>query len=182
MFEIEERLSMYLQNNAKSGLGGKMRLARPRKWRRVEFIPETHYFVPVDIEAEHVDQNILRIEEAEAIRLKDLEGLGQEECAKSMEVSRQTFQRILNSARQKIADAIINGKAIRIEGGNFTLNICAVRCLQCGREWKESYENLEKLINGDYACPSCESKNIVCLRPGKRQFCRGNCWRRGRMR
>jgi predicted DNA-binding protein (UPF0251 family)/DNA-directed RNA polymerase subunit RPC12/RpoP len=128
-----------------------------------------------------MEENILRIEEVEAIRLKDVEKLEQEECAERMEVSRQTFQRILNNAREKIADSIINGKAIRIEGGNFTRNICPVRCLDCGKEWKESYENFEKIINGQYTCPDCQSKRIVCLSTNGQKFCRRNCWRRGRM-
>ena len=98
-------------------------MSRPPKWRKVEFIPNIQYFVPFDVQTNNIEENILRIEEVEAIRLKDLEGLEQEECAEKMEVSRQTFQRILNIGREKIADSIINGKAIRIEGGNFTRNI-----------------------------------------------------------
>jgi predicted DNA-binding protein (UPF0251 family)/DNA-directed RNA polymerase subunit N (RpoN/RPB10) len=156
-------------------------LARPPKWRRVEFIPNIQHFVPLDIQKNNMEENILRIEEAEAIRLKDLEKLEQEECAEKMEISRQTFQRILNNAREKIADSIINGKAIRIEGGNFTRHICPVRCLNCGKEWKESYENFEKIINGQYICPDCQSKKIVCLNTNGQKFCKRNCWRRGRI-
>lgn len=54
-----------------------------------------------------------------------------------------TFQRILLSAREKIADSLVNGKMIHVEGGNFTRNICPVRCLECRDKWKESYENME---------------------------------------
>jgi predicted DNA-binding protein (UPF0251 family) len=127
-----------------------------------------------------MEENILRIEEIEAIRLKDVEKLEQEECAERMEVSRQTFQRILNTGREKIADSIINGKAIRIEGGNFTRNICPVKCLDCNKEWKESYENFEKILEGDYSCPECQSKKIVCQNTNGQKFCKRNCWRRGR--
>ncbi len=63
----------------------------------------------------------LSIDEAESIRLKDLEGLRQEECAERMNISRPTFHRIVGSARYKLADALLNGKAIRIEGGNFQM-------------------------------------------------------------
>ena len=153
---------------------GVIKLARPPKWRKVEFIPNTQHFVPLDSEADNVEEN-------EAIRLKDVEKLEQEDCAVKMEVSRQTFQRILNSAREKLADSIINGKAIRIEGGNFTRNICPVRCLGCGRQWKESYENFEKIINGKYICPDCHSKKVVCQNSDGQSFCRRNCWRRGRL-
>lgn len=146
----------------------------------MEFIPDKQYFIPLDIEADNLQENILRIEELESIRLKDLEGLEQEECAEKMEVSRQTFQRILNTARAKIADSLINAKAIRIEGGNYTRNICIVKCLDCGKEWQESYENLEKVLNGEYNCPGCSSKKINCARNEQKKFCRRNCWRQGR--
>jgi predicted DNA-binding protein (UPF0251 family)/DNA-directed RNA polymerase subunit RPC12/RpoP len=155
-------------------------LARPTKWRKVEFIPNVQYFVPYDIDAEDLQENVMRIEELEAIRLRDLEGMEQEECAEKMEVSRQTFQRILNAARGKIADSLIYGKAIRIEGGNYTRNICPVKCLDCGKQWNESYENFEKILMGEFNCPECNSKRIVCSRSEKKKFCRRNCWRHGR--
>ena len=155
-------------------------MARPIKWRKVEFIPNVQYFAPYDIDGVALRENVLRIEELEAIRLKDIEGLEQEECAEKMEVSRQTYQRILNVAREKIADSLINGKAIRIEGGNYTRNICPVKCLDCGKQWNESYENFEKILNGEFNCPECNSKKIICFRSEKMKFCRRNCWRHGR--
>ncbi len=154
-------------------------MPRPTKWRKVEFIPNIQSFMPLDTQSDIIEENVLKIEEIEAIRLKDAEKLEQEECAEKMEVSRQTFQRILKNAREKIADSIINGKAIRIEGGNFTRNICPVKCLECGKEWKESYENFEKIINGLYKCPDCKSGKISCFNTNKQKFCRRNCWRRG---
>jgi predicted DNA-binding protein (UPF0251 family) len=66
-----------------------------------------------------LEEVILSVEEFEAVRLKDLEGLEQEQCAKKMNISQPTFHRLVLSARKKIADAIVNGKAIKIEGGNF---------------------------------------------------------------
>jgi predicted DNA-binding protein (UPF0251 family)/DNA-directed RNA polymerase subunit RPC12/RpoP len=119
-------------------------------------------------------ENILKLEELEAIRLKDLEGLEQGECAEKMEVSRPTFQRILISAREKIADSLVNGKTIHIEGGNFTQNICPVRCMDCGKEWMEGFENLESIKKGGYFCPACNSTEIVCGKNCKGKFC--NCW------
>jgi predicted DNA-binding protein (UPF0251 family) len=92
-------------------------MARPPKCRRVEFEPQITYFKPAGIPTYQLQELILNVEELEAIRLKDKEGLEQEECAERMHVSRPTFQRILMSGREKIADAIIEGKAIRIEGG-----------------------------------------------------------------
>ncbi|TQI66434.1 putative DNA-binding protein (UPF0251 family) [Clostridium sp. KNHs216] len=150
-------------------------LARPTKWRKIENIPAIPYFVPSETEAAEVPENILKLEELEAVRLKDLEGLEQGECAERMEVSRPTFQRILLSAREKIADSLINGKTIHVEGGTFTRNICPVKCRSCGKEWTESFESLAPIGNGDYACPSCGSKEVSCGKNCKGKFCRRNC-------
>ena len=152
-------------------------MARPTKWRKVGFIPGIRYFIPTGIPKCELEENILKIEELEAIRLKDLEGLEQEEAAEKMEVSRPTFQRILNVARAKVTDALINGKAIRIEGGNFTSNICPVKCQNCQKEWQESYENYMKILEGAYECPECGSKDIICLFGQGKRFCGGKCWR-----
>jgi len=67
-------------------------------------------------------ENQLTLEEIEAIRLRDLEHLEQVECAAKMNISRPTFQRVLGSARQKVADSLLAGKALRIEGGNYELS------------------------------------------------------------
>jgi predicted DNA-binding protein (UPF0251 family) len=96
-------------------------MPRPPKCRRVAYLPEATYFKPAGIPLRALSEVRLSIEEAEAIRLKDLEGLEQEPSAEKMNISRPTFQRVLASARQKIADALLKGKAIRIEGGNFEM-------------------------------------------------------------
>ncbi|MHB1483793.1 MAG: hypothetical protein ACYCYI_03930 [Saccharofermentanales bacterium] len=83
-------------------------------------------------------------------------------------------------AREKVADSLINGKIIHIEGGNYTRNICPVRCEDCSKEWVESYENLDSIINGKYACPSCGSTKINCGQNCQGKFCRRNCRRHGR--
>ena len=94
-------------------------MPRPRICRRVGFQPNVTYFKPAGIRIIDLDESILTVDEFEAVRLKDLLGLEQEECAKKMNISQPTFHRLILSARKKIADAIINGKAIKIEGGNF---------------------------------------------------------------
>jgi len=96
-------------------------MVRPRLCRRVRFNPNVTYFKPRGIPLRELEEVILPVDEYEAVRLKDLEGLEQEECAKKMNISQPTFHRLVLSARKKIADAIINGKAIRIEGGNYRL-------------------------------------------------------------
>lgn len=154
-------------------------MARPTKWRKIEHVPSVAYFVPAERGAVDAPENRLKLEELEAIRLKDLEGLEQGECADRMEVSRPTFQRILLSAREKVADSLVNGRAIHIEGGNFTQNICPVRCMDCGKEWMESFERLNAVKDGSYVCPECGSKNVTCGHSCRGRFGRGNCWRRG---
>lgn len=156
-------------------------MARPIKWRKIENTPVVPYFIPSETDDTGLPENILKLEELEAIRLKDLEGLEQSECAVKMEVSRPTFQRILLSAREKVADSLINGKIIRIEGGNFTRNICPVRCAECGKEWSESYENLEHIKSGKHTCPSCGSVKVACKENCKGNFCHKTCWRSGRI-
>lgn len=137
-------------------------MPRPIKMRRVDFLPEVSYFKPAGIPMRILDEVTLSVEEAEAIRLKDLEGLDQESCAKKMSISRQTFQRVLGSARRNIADALLNGKAIRIEGGNFEMAIRRFRCRD-GHEWEVPFEVM--VTSPPEACPSCNTQNILPLEP-----------------
>jgi len=76
-------------------------MPRPVKYRCVESIPRVRFFQPVGVPSGSWEEVVLSIEEAEAIRLKDLEGLGQEEGAQRMHISRTTFQRVLESGRRK---------------------------------------------------------------------------------
>ncbi|OGS21057.1 MAG: hypothetical protein A2252_03960 [Elusimicrobia bacterium RIFOXYA2_FULL_39_19] len=92
-------------------------MPRPHKCRCVCRNPQANYFKPIRIPFSSLEQVILTIDEFEAIRLADLEGLYQEEAAKKMKVSRQTFGNIIISAHKKIADLLVNAKALKIEGG-----------------------------------------------------------------
>ncbi len=96
-------------------------MARPRKWRRVCCLPEANRFGPLDSPIDHDNFTIMSVDEYEAIRLIDLEGLNQEECADRMQVARTTVQRIYSDARKKIAESLVNGKILRIEGGDYEL-------------------------------------------------------------
>ncbi|MBU0461741.1 MAG: DUF134 domain-containing protein [Nanoarchaeota archaeon] len=96
-------------------------MARPRLHRRVKCEPDVTYFKPRGIPLRDLSEATLTIDEFEAIRLKDLEGLEQEACAKKMDISQPTFHRLIIAARKKIADAIVNGKAIKIEGGKYRI-------------------------------------------------------------
>jgi len=126
-------------------------MGRPPLWRRVDFIPEITYFKPAGIPLAQLQEVRLSVEEAEAIRLKDIETLEQEECAQKMHISRTTFARVLTLARQKVADALLNGKGIRIEGGNFEMVARRFRCVN-GHEWDVPFEVMTTTLTR--SCPS----------------------------
>lgn len=94
-------------------------MPRPPKIRKIQSKPETTYFKPPGIPMKKLEELIISYEEMEAIRLSDYQGLSQQEGADKMEVSRPTYQRILVKARQKVAEALTEGKAIKIEGGTY---------------------------------------------------------------
>lgn len=138
-------------------------MPRPTKWRRVAFIPEITYFKPAGIPLRNLGEVCLSLEEAEAIRLKDLERLEQEQCAQKMHISRPTFHRVLTSARRKVAEALLNGKAIHIKGGNFELAQRRFRCLK-GHEWDVPFDAM--IAGLPHSCPTCNTPNIFPLQLG----------------
>ena len=142
-------------------------MPRPAKHRFVEFIPEVSSFEPQGMSFR--EEVIIPIEELEAIRLKDLEGLDQEDCAQRMHISRATFQRVLESARMKMADAMVNGKAIRVEGGNFEMAMRRFRCAEKGHEWEVPFEVGDIPLE----CPTCYSSNIYRIDRGRPYLGRG---------
>jgi predicted DNA-binding protein (UPF0251 family) len=89
-------------------------MVRPRLCRRIKFNPNITYFKPQGVPMRHLEIVELTIEELEALRLKNIKDLEQEEAAKKMNTSQSTFQRILSSAYKKITEALIKGKAIKI--------------------------------------------------------------------
>jgi predicted DNA-binding protein (UPF0251 family) len=104
---------MRCRHSYRNGLLRK-RIGRPRLARLVRFNPRVSYFKPQGLPLRDLEVIELTEEEIEAIRLKNILGLDQVECAKSMRTSQSTFQRILSSAYKKISQALIDGKAIRI--------------------------------------------------------------------
>jgi predicted Zn-ribbon and HTH transcriptional regulator len=98
----------------------------------------------------------LTVDEFEAIRLADLEGLYQEQAAREMNVSRQTFGRIIESAHRKVAEALVKGKALKIEGGDFEMAAMRkFRCYDCQHTWE-----LPHGTGRPGSCPACKSGNI----------------------
>jgi len=96
-------------------------MPRPTKFRVVEGMPQCTYFKPQGIPIRAIGHVVLEVGEYEAVRLKDLDEIEQTEAARRMGIHQSTFQRTLKSARHKIADALVSGKAIRIEGGAFKM-------------------------------------------------------------
>jgi predicted DNA-binding protein (UPF0251 family) len=99
----------------------------------------------------------LTVDEVEALRLKEIEELDQETGAERMGISRPTFQRILASARKKTADAVLNGKAITIEGGIFAMAKSSYRCFN-GHEWIVPFEEMASAP--PELCPTCDTPQI----------------------
>jgi len=96
-------------------------MPRPRKQRRVCLLPEVNTYGPINNSKDIEEYISLTVEEYETIRLMDLEGLNQEEAANLMGVARSTIQRIYDGARKKMADSLVNGKVLKIEGGDYKL-------------------------------------------------------------
>ena len=131
-------------------------MPRPRCCRRVGGPPNCMLFKPAGVPAFSLTEVVVTIDELEAIRLADLEGLYQEQAAERMNVSRQTFGRIVESARRKVAQALVEGLLLRIEGGEIEMvNMRTFRCHDCQHAWKLPYGT-----GRPGECPECKSRNI----------------------
>jgi len=122
-------------------------MPRPKKGRRVCGMPKVDSFGPVNGMENEAEEILMSVDEYETIRLIDLEGLTQEECAGHMNVARTTIQGIYNGARKKLAEALINGRRLKIEGGNYKL--CDGLQIQCGGEGRGRRRGCRK--NGEVA-------------------------------
>jgi predicted DNA-binding protein (UPF0251 family) len=131
-------------------------MGRPKTCRRVRFLPDSRYFKPRGIPLSALEEILLTVDECEAIRLADFEGLYQEQAAEKMAVSRQTFGRIIESAHKKVAEALVKGKALKIEGGEIEMaEMRKFNCSECQHAWELPYGTGRPL-----GCPSCKSDNI----------------------
>ena len=141
-------------------------MSRPEKNRKVYEPPLITGFKPMGIQSHHVQHTILTLDEYEAFRLSDFNGLSHAEAAEEMEISRSTFTRLIEKARKKIADLIICGKVLNIEGGNIHFRTNIFKCQDC-----EQMFNIRINMKLD-KCPSCHSKNLINLAGG---FGHGKC-------
>ena len=141
-------------------------MPRPQYHRIVHEPPLFTEFKPVGIKGQDLQQIQLTLDEFEAVRLTDQLGMSHESAAEEMEISRSTFTRLIEKARKKIADFIIQGRLLIIEGGSIHFRNNIIRCLDCGHMFRT---NIEQSITN---CPSCDSKNLINLAGG---FGHGRC-------
>lgn len=135
-------------------------MARPKKNRIVSYNPDISYFKPRGIPMVDLEEVCLTIDERESVRLADLMGMSYEDAGLKMGVSRATFGRIVQNARKVVADALINGKAINIEGGSYTIcNEARIfLCSECNNEWEEPSHT-----GRPQNCPICSQENFCCI-------------------
>lgn len=124
-------------------------MPRPMKCRKVCYYPQTVLFTPMD-SAKEKEPIILTVDEYETLRLIDKEGYGQEKCAAFMQIARTTVQRIYERARKKVAECIVGGYPLRIEGGDFWL--CNGQSTNCWHNecYKQTYYEQYKIDKGDH--------------------------------
>ncbi len=135
-------------------------MTRPRVFRKVYETPRATCFKPRGIPLSALETVQLGLDELEAVRLADLEGLYQEEAAERMGVSRQTFGNIVAAARKKIADALVNAKALTMEGGPVALMGREFICADCAQVWAVPCGEPRPSV-----CPKCGSAEITRTGP-----------------
>lgn len=134
-------------------------MARPPIERAVGGVPRVTLFKPAGVPARDLERLSLTVDELEAIRLVDLEGLSHEQAAAAMGVSRQTIGRTVERGRAKVAEALVEGKAILIGGGQYRVEPRQLCCSDCGATWTDAGDTPSRA-----ACPSCGSPAV------------GTCW------
>lgn len=131
-------------------------MPRPQRCRRIGLLPPKSVFKPAGVPGRDLDEVTLSVDEFEAVRLADYEGLYQEEAAQRMGVSRQTFGRIVETARRKVAHALVQGMALRIEGGVIQMaEQRTFECAACGHVWEVPFG-----AGRPEGCPSCQARNF----------------------
>lgn len=141
-------------------------MSRPKNKRIVHEPPLFTEFKPIGIATRSLEQISLSLDELEAVRLADYNALSHEEAAEEMEISRSTFTRLIEEARKKVADFVLNGKFLSIEGGNVHFRNNIIQCLDCGHRFKI------KIGVSIIECPACKSDKLLNLAGG---FGHGKC-------
>ncbi len=148
-------------------------MPRPRKKRSVHRPPLFTEFKPAGVPSRELETLELALDEFEALRLADYLGLDHAESADQMEISRPTFSRLIESARAKVARLLVEGKHLRIDGGDIHFRGNLIRCHECGHMFTTSID--DELGH----CPNCGSARLIDLAGG---FGHGQCCRRHQRR
>jgi predicted DNA-binding protein (UPF0251 family)/DNA-directed RNA polymerase subunit RPC12/RpoP len=136
-------------------------MPRPKQFRKVAKEPRVSVFKPAGIPRVELDEILVTVDEFEAFRLADFERLNQREASSVMHVSQPTFNRILSSARNKIAEAVVRGAALRFEGGEYVLP-CDVRVFQCNACGESTEAPMG--VPRPRACPDCGSRSLARMK------------------
>lgn len=138
-------------------------MPRPKCPRFIGELPNTTFYKPRGIPLSRLETIDLSYDELEAIRLADLEGYYHEQAAEKMRISRATFGRIIEAGHNKIADALVNGKAIKIEGGVIKMTQQRVfSCNACDHSWEEPFGTGRPVV-----CPKCGSDLVWRINAGQ---------------
>jgi predicted DNA-binding protein (UPF0251 family) len=143
-------------------------MPRPKKNRLVEKPPLFCNFKPTGVPARNLQTMNLSLDQYEAIRLADFLGMGHAEAAEEMDISRSTFTRLIEQARQKMAEFLISGRLLQIEGGNIHFKGNRIKCADCGHMFNTTFGTEIA------ACPSCGSTSLFDLAGS---FGHGRCCR-----
>ena len=136
-------------------------MPRPKRTRRIFFQPDVIYFKPAGIPMRHLKERVLSFDEIEAIRLIDCEEMEQRKAGEKMKISQSTLSRLLKEGRKKLADAIINGQAIKIQGGNFKMVQPTGRGRGRGMGMgRGRMGGLAAGPGGECICPNCGTKTV----------------------
>ncbi len=144
-------------------------MPRPKKCRIVKEPPQYLRFKPAGIRLSELEQIEMTLDELEAIRLADFEKLDHTQASEQMEISRSTFTRLLDSAHQKVAQFLLDGKALTVEGGEIHFRDNLFECGNCGNVFSVTIEN-------DFGrCPQCGAitRNDFASELGHGMCCRG---------
>lgn len=143
-------------------------MPRPKNDRLVNRPPLFSEFKPTGAPGRMLPETVLSLDEFEAIRLADHSQFSHEEAAGEMNISRSTFSRLIEKARYKLAELLVAGKRLRIEGGNIHFKRNIIQCQDCGHMFNIDIEHPIE------ACPECNSRKLLNLAGS---FGHGHCCR-----
>lgn len=132
-------------------------MSRPRKIRQVQFPPRYNSFKPCGIPSQELTRIELTLDEYEALRLVDEQQLDHETTAAIMQVSRPTVTRLVETARKKVAQMLVRGGMLVIQGGDYRLNGHLYHCPKC----RNFQQRLQKLHASNHPCPQCKNSDLV---------------------